>query len=144
MAQTTDLNHSDPRLRLVAKVRDKVGEPHVIFDDDSYLSDLEDALDNVLKAAALRLLAIANSEAYIQKVQKTLSLETNGATLADSYRASARMLLQLAGTGSTPAPLVRPPAPEGQCLMPRRVDGFSRSDDENERRYHERPYPYGR
>lgn len=122
MAQTTDLKHLDPLFRAVAKVRDKVGAPHIIFEDDSYISDLEDTGNNVFRAAAVRLLAIANSDAYIQKVQKTLELETDGAKLADSYRATAKTLLSMTEAALPEAENL---VPQGKSIQPRRVDGYT-------------------
>jgi len=124
MAQTTDLKHLDPLLRAVAKTRSKVGAPHIIFEDDDYLSDLEDTGGNVFRAAAVRLLAIANSDAYIQKVQKTLELETDGAKLSDSYRATAKTLLSMTEAES-PVPVEVEIVPQGKCIQPRRVDGYT-------------------
>lgn len=122
MAQTTDLNHANPLLRAVAKTRSKVGAPHIIFEDEDYLSDLEDTGGNVFRAAAVRLLAIANSDAYIQKVQKTLELETDGAKLADSYRATAKTLLSMAEAA---LPAVVDEVPQGRSIQPRRIDGYT-------------------
>ena len=122
MAQTTDLAHTDPLMRAVAKVRSKVGAPHVIFEDDEYLSDLEDVGGIVLRAAALRLLAIANSEAYIQKVQETLELKTDGSKLSDTYRATAKLYLSME-EAAIPVPVVE--APKAKTYFPRRVDGYS-------------------
>lgn len=122
MAQSTDLKNPDPLMRAVAKVRDKVGAPHVIFDDDSYISDLEDTGNNVFRAAAVRLLAIANSDAYIQKVQKTLELETDGAKLADSYRATAKTLLSMAEAALPENDAL---VPQGKCIGSHRVDGYT-------------------
>jgi hypothetical protein len=126
MAITTDLNHADPILRKVAKVRDRVGAPHIIFDDDSYVSDLEDSNGSIIVAAALRLTSIANSEAHVQKVIKTLELETDGDKLAASYLASAKLLLSMVSvTTEAPAP-VEETAPTGKTYFPRRIDGYSR------------------
>jgi hypothetical protein len=126
MAQTTDLNHPDAQLRLVAKVRDRVGAPHIIFEDDSYKSDLEDAGGSVFVAAALRLTTIANSESYIQKVIDTLELKTDGKALGDSYRASAALLLKMVPATVVVPPIAETSAPRGKTYLPHRVDGFSR------------------
>ncbi len=122
MAQTTDLKHPDPLLRAVAKTRSKVGAPHIIFEDEDYLSDLEDTGGNTFRAASIRLLAIANSDAFIQKVQETLELKTDGAKLADSYRATAKTLLSMTEAA---LPDVGVEVPQGKSIQPRRVDGYT-------------------
>ena len=63
---------------------------NVIFQDDEIDAFLGMMGSNVLRAAAMALLAIASKEALLLKVIKLLELQTDGARLANSLRALAK------------------------------------------------------
>lgn len=133
MAITTDVNHADANLRAVAEIRNLIGEPHLIFQDDAYLSHLRlTGADNAgaasiaqrLLAAAFALDAIGSSEAYVQKVIETLGLKTDGAKLGDSYRAHAKNLrAQATPPVGTVVPVTDSTIVHGKAIRSRRVDG---------------------
>lgn len=154
MAISTNLSDPDLQLRAVAEVRNAVGEPHIILSDEACLSHLKMAgapptgevpASRILRGAALALNAIANSEAYVQKVITTLDLTTDGRALADSYRSSARDLRGQAreleaeaiqGVLSAAVPQARP----RHTAPSRRIDAYSGLGNSE----HVANEPYGR
>lgn len=84
----SDLSSNRSRLRLLVRDTDP---DYTIFQDeelDVFLS-LEES--NLKRAAAMAYEVIAGNEAYIQKVQKTLDIQTDGARLADAFMKQAEM-----------------------------------------------------
>lgn len=79
----------------IQKVRVLIPDTEKVFDGDTLFSDeeistyLEIASDNVLRAAALAVRAIATSEAMISKVITTQDLKTDGSKVADSLHKHA-------------------------------------------------------
>lgn len=140
MAVTTDLSsnvaYSPIVLRTVATVRNLVGAPHVIFDDDAFVNFLGLARSVELKAAALALHAIASSEAHIQKVIETLELKTNGAELSKSYRAHADALLKMLPAEAATVDAVEERPKRAVSRGTRRVDGFSQGRSRGRRSEH--------
>jgi len=67
-------------------------ENEYIFDDDDINNFLAVAKGNALRAAAYACMAVGSSEAIILKVIRTQDLQTNGATLQDSFTNKAKVL----------------------------------------------------
>lgn len=81
-------------------VRSLIPDTDAIFgnDEDEYMFDDQQignfllAGGNVLRAAALACMAVGSSEAIISKVIRTQDLQTNGATLQESFTNKAKVL----------------------------------------------------
>lgn len=86
----------------IAQVRALIPDTEPVFDGETLFSDpeiqtyLDIAAGNVLRAAAYAMIAIANSEAMINKVIKTQDLSTDGSKVADSIRGAANTLMKRA------------------------------------------------
>lgn len=81
------------------RIGDKDGD-NPIFDDGEIAAFLTAEGDDWRRGAALALETMASSEAMIQKVIRTLELQTDGAKLATEFRAQAAALRSQAATGS--------------------------------------------
>lgn len=68
------------------------GENEYIFEDSDIQNFLAVAKGNALRAAAYACMAVGSSEAIILKVIRTQDLQTNGATLQDSFTNKAKVL----------------------------------------------------
>lgn len=132
MAITTDVEHDDPNLRAVAEIRNLIGEAHLVFQDNSYVSYLrltgadnagESTIAQRLLAAAFALEAIGSSEAYQQKVIETLGLKTDGSKLSESYRAHAKNLRAQASSDNIAVTPTALSGAHGKAIRSRRVDG---------------------
>lgn len=70
----------------------KDGDPSYLFDDDQLEALLAVSDDNVRRAAADAVEALATSEAYISKVVRTEDLQTDGAKVANAMLVRAAQL----------------------------------------------------
>lgn len=89
-----DYSKPEGQVRLLIPDTD---ESNLIFEDSQIAGYIQMARDNNLKrAAALAVDAIATSEALISKVIRTQDLSTNGAAVANALREHAKNLRQQA------------------------------------------------
>lgn len=81
-----NLGGARPRVRLL--IRDTDPDTAIFQDEelDVFLNLVE---SNIYRAAALAYDTIAGNEAYVQKVMRTLDIQTDGAKLAEALRAQA-------------------------------------------------------
>ncbi len=81
-----------PDVELLENPADLSAAPEYIFDDATLQAYLALARDNVYRAAAIAVNALATSEALILKVLKSDDRQTDGAKLADSLGRRAQWL----------------------------------------------------
>lgn len=81
-----------------AIIRALIPDTEAVFDGDTMFTDTEIGYyylagsGNMLRAAGLACMAIGSSEAIISKIIRTQDLQTNGATLQDSFTNKAKVL----------------------------------------------------
>lgn len=85
MANSYDLSSTDAEIRLISRVRLHIPdrESPFFFDDDELQAFLDDNAGNAKYAAADALESRATDEAFVQKVQTTLGVSSDGAKTAD-------------------------------------------------------------
>lgn len=94
MANTYNLTSADAEIKAISKVRLHIPdrEAPFSFDDDEIKVFLEDNANVAKLAAADALDSKATDEAFVQKVQSTLGVTTDGAKTADFVVKRAQML----------------------------------------------------
>lgn len=100
MAFTYVLSTDVGKVRLLIPDRDAA---NVLFQDEEVETFLVLEAANLKRATALALEAIASDEALVQKVIKTLNLETDGAKTSDALLKRARLLRDQAGAADVAA-----------------------------------------
>jgi len=85
MANTYNLASTDPEIKAISRVRKHIPdrESPWFFSDAEILDFLDENSDVVKLAAADALESKATDEAFVQKVQSTLGVTTDGAKTAD-------------------------------------------------------------
>ncbi len=98
MAFTYQLDSTDPAIKRLSRVRKHIPdrEAPFTFNDVELYDYLEENGNNVKLAAADALESKATDEAFVQKVQTTLGMATNGAATAGFVTSRAAMLRQQA------------------------------------------------